>query len=75
MTTATVPAPRRRKTLTLLWRVLVHIVLYGFALLSVFPFLWMLSTSLKPEGEVFTWPPRLLPWPLAALASPRWAPS
>ncbi len=30
------------------------------------PFLWMVSTSLKPEAEVFTWPPRLVVWP------PRW---
>jgi len=29
----------------------------------LFPFLWMVSTSLKPEDEVFAWPPRLLPWP------------
>lgn len=28
-----------------------------------FPFVWMISTSLKPESEVFQWPPRLLPWP------------
>jgi multiple sugar transport system permease protein len=47
----------------LLWRTLVHITLYGIALAAVFPFLWMLSTSLKPEDEVFTWPPRLIPWP------------
>jgi multiple sugar transport system permease protein len=47
----------------LLWRTLVHITLYGIALAAVFPFLWMVSTSLKPEDEVFTWPPRLIPWP------------
>jgi len=29
----------------------------------VFPFVWMVSTSLKPESEVFSWPPQLLPWP------------
>lgn len=44
-------------------RGLIYLALYCLALLSVFPFLWMLSTSLKPEDEVFTWPPRLLPWP------------
>jgi len=33
------------------------------ALAMIFPFIWMLSTSLKPEDEVFTWPPRLLHWP------------
>lgn len=29
--------------------------------IMVFPFLWMLSTSLKPASEVFLYPPRLLP--------------
>jgi multiple sugar transport system permease protein len=46
-----------------MWRVIVHLLLYGLALTMLFPFLWMLSTSLKPEDEVFAWPPRLLPWP------------
>ena len=41
----------------------IHVALYALALAIVFPFVWMLSTSLKPEGEVFSWPPRLLPWP------------
>jgi multiple sugar transport system permease protein len=46
-----------------LWRGAVHLALYGLALAVVFPFVWMLSTSLKPEDAVFSWPPRLLPWP------------
>jgi multiple sugar transport system permease protein len=46
-----------------LWRGLVHLLIYALALTMLFPFVWMVSTSLKPEGEVFVWPPRLLPWP------------
>lgn len=38
---------------------------YGGAALMVFvcafPLLWMLSTSLKPPGEVLAWPPYLIP--------------
>lgn len=32
-----------------------------FALLVVFPFVWMLFTSLKPETDIAQFPPRLLP--------------
>ena len=32
-----------------------------FALLVVFPFVWMLFTSLKPEADIAQYPPRLLP--------------
>jgi multiple sugar transport system permease protein len=36
-------------------------VLIVAALAMVFPFIWMVLTSLKPESEVVTYPPRLLP--------------
>src|SRR5215208_4281788 len=32
-----------------------------FSLLSLVPFLWMVSTSLKTRTEVFTYPPILVP--------------
>lgn len=35
-------------------------VLMGLAIL-ILPFLWTLSTSLKPEGEVFLFPPKWIP--------------
>src|SRR5687767_14414881 len=41
-----------------LWRLAVHLALYSLALAMTFPFLWMLSTSLKSESEVFPWPPQ-----------------
>lgn len=31
------------------------------ALITIIPFIWMLTTSFKPETEVFIFPPRLLP--------------
>ena len=37
-----------------------------FSLLSLVPFLWMVSTSLKTRAEVFTYPPVLIP------ADPQW---
>jgi len=30
-------------------------------LVGAFPFLWMLSTALKPSGEIFATPPTLVP--------------
>lgn len=48
---------RRWLILTLLW---------GVAILFLIPFLWMLSSSLKPNYQIFEVPPRWLPNP------PRW---
>ena len=28
------------------------------------PFLWMISMSLKDNGQIFTWPPKLIPDPV-----------
>jgi ABC-type glycerol-3-phosphate transport system permease component len=41
--------------------VLVYILLIGLAIIFILPFLWMVSTSLKPQDEVFTYPPKFLP--------------
>ena len=35
-------------------RLLIYLVLGGVGLFMLLPFLWMLSTSLKAPGEVFT---------------------
>lgn len=44
-------------------RVLVGILIYGFliiiSLYMILPFVWMISTSLKPESEIFSNPPIL----------------
>ncbi|SFB00011.1 carbohydrate ABC transporter permease [Clostridium frigidicarnis] len=42
-------------------KVFVYTVLVIGAIITIAPFLWMLSTSLKPFGEVFQMPPKLLP--------------
>ena len=38
-----------------------HGILVMGSVIMVFPFLWMLATSLKPAAETLLWPPRLLP--------------
>jgi ABC-type glycerol-3-phosphate transport system permease component len=38
-----------------------YAILGAVASMMVVPFLWMLSTSLKPSGTTFTYPPEILP--------------
>lgn len=42
-------------------RLVVHALLLGGAVVMVLPFVWMLSTSLKSNGEALSIPPRLIP--------------
>jgi len=44
-----------------------HGILLAGSLSMLFPFVWMLATSLKPADETLLWPPRLLPinWTVA----------
>ncbi len=49
------------------WRVdrlTTHLTLGLFALVTVTPYLWLLSTSLKLRTEVFTPTPKWIPWPI-----------
>lgn len=45
--------------------ILTHSVLIPFALIFMLPFLWMLSTSLKSDTQLFVYPPILVPIPPA----------
>ncbi len=40
---------------------LVHVLLLAGAVVTAFPFLWMVSSSLKPNVEAIRFPPTLLP--------------
>jgi multiple sugar transport system permease protein len=64
MTDATLPAAaidpvaaaRHRRIVTLV----VHVLLIGASIIMLYPLLWMLSASVRPEGEIFSstsiWP-------------------
>ncbi len=41
-----------------------HIALIGLSIVFFLPFLWLLSTSLKPEWQIFTFPPVWIPDPV-----------
>lgn len=45
----------------LLHKVLVYGLLITGSIVFMLPFMWMLTTSLKPAKEVFTFPPQFLP--------------
>lgn len=45
-------------------RLATHMTLGVFALVTVTPYLWLLSTSLKLRTEVFTPTPKWIPWPI-----------
>lgn len=52
------------KTTPLYLRVPIYLLLIAGAVFMVFPFIWMLSTSLKTVGAISQMPPQLIPNPL-----------
>lgn len=50
-----------RRTKKTVKTIITQIILIIMAFLAVFPFLWMISTSLKGAEEVFAYPPKLIP--------------
>jgi multiple sugar transport system permease protein len=53
------PSARRR-----LGRLGLYALLGAIALVMLFPFAWMVATSLTPDAQLFLTPPRLIPSPL-----------
>jgi len=52
--------PYRRVSRTMT-RTVIYLILVGGALTMVVPFIWMVSTALKTNLEVFTFPPTFIP--------------
>ncbi|MBS4201915.1 carbohydrate ABC transporter permease [Bacillus sp. FJAT-49732] len=50
---------RKKRHITKQFTAHVFLILFGISFL--FPFVWMLSTSLKPESQIFKWPPEWIP--------------
>src|SRR4051794_23169207 len=45
-------------------RIALYTLLIGSSLLLMIPLVWMISTSLKPEDQLFLFPPVWLPAPI-----------
>lgn len=56
------PPPRRRRSLSA-GRTVLYIALIVIAAIVVMPLVWTLSTSFKERGDMFAYPPTLLPSP------------
>lgn len=54
-------AKSRKRMMSLVGKLLIYGLLLAGAVVFMIPFMWMLSTSLKPAEEVFTYPPQFLP--------------
>lgn len=57
---------------TTLWRVVHYVVLIAIAVVTLFPLLWQLATSLKAPGlDLYARPPELLPKEISGAAYKR----
>ena len=60
---ATRPRVQGQKSQNRTKKLITYLLLFGLSFFYVIPFVWMVSTSLKPLGAVFTLPPEWIPDP------------
>lgn len=48
----------------ILWNIMIYALLTLLSIIFLFPFFWMLTTALKPEYQIFQWPPQWIPDPV-----------
>ena len=46
-------------------RTMLYLFMAGVCVVMLFPYLWMVTTAIKPLSKAFTWPPQFIPKPLA----------
>lgn len=46
------------------WNALSIILLVGMAVIMILPFIWLVSSSLKSQNQIFTYPPQWIPDPI-----------
>jgi multiple sugar transport system permease protein len=66
--------PYRSSALAVFWRayrldrilhgIIVYGLLIGLSLVFLFPFLWMILSALKPQYQIYMWPPKWIPDPI-----------
>jgi len=63
-----IAVPRRRQDLRrTARRLLTHLLLILLGIVFLVPFIWLLSTSLKTDPQIFLFPPRWIPAPFTLL--------
>lgn len=58
------PLAQRERSLAIVRTVVIYALLLIGAAVILVPFLWMVSTSLKTESQLFTYPPQWIPDPV-----------
>lgn len=53
--------PRKKTNKEIICEMLRHIMLICISIVTFFPFVWMIISSLKTKDEIFQFPPQLLP--------------
>ena len=53
--------PRKKTNKEIICESLRHIMLICISIVTFFPFIWMMTSSLKTKDEIFQFPPKLLP--------------
>ncbi len=46
------------------WRLMIWVILVIGAVVMAFPFVWLVSSSLKLENDIFIFPPQWIPNPV-----------
>jgi len=59
-----IESKKRKKRIELIKKIISYICLSVIGISMLLPFLWMISTSLKEPGAVFTYPPEWIPKPV-----------
>ena len=44
-----------------LWRLLIWLLLIGGSIIMLLPFLWLVISSVKPQEQIFIFPPEWIP--------------
>lgn len=57
-------ASTRRVMMVRVWRVALYAVLIAMSIVFLIPLFWLITTSLKTQGDVFAYPPIWIPDPL-----------
>lgn len=52
---------RSQKKTELVGRIIIYTILIFAAVICLFPFIWMISTSFKPMSDIYKMPPSLIP--------------
>jgi len=61
---APVVGRRERNIGPIVFKGVIYALLIGLSLLFLFPFFWMILSALKPEYQIYQWPPKWFPDPI-----------